>query len=432
MKISSRLLCFFAAPALVVGAARLAAETAETADAPALPALVRQIVADNPELRFYEAELAVARSSARVAGARENPELSLDLGRKRLRDPAGVLEGEGTAWGVSLTQAFEWPGRLALRKAIANRQVELAELGLARFRATLAARAHALAFGLYGAAEKAATVREVADRFAALKDVFLAREPAGITPLLETQVIEAAELALQRRATEAELEAKRALVELNQLRGVPVETPIRVGGGRFDFGTAPDFTALLAAARENNFEYRARRLELEQQGYAVRLAQNERRPAISVSPFYAQARAGERETSYGLGVSLPLPLTGRGRAGVDTAKARERQAEAALQRAEKELERELMATSAAFAAKAVEVRRWSRDAVAKFREAAELADRHYRLGAVPIATYVELQKSYLDAMEVLIDTQREAIETGLQLQLLTGLDFGAVVPAQEK
>jgi cobalt-zinc-cadmium efflux system outer membrane protein len=62
----------------------------------------------------------------------------------------------------------------------------------------------------------------------------------------------------------------------------------------------------------------------------------------------------------------------------------------------------------------------------KFREAADLADRHYRLGAVPIATYLELQNSYLDALDALFSTQREALEAGLKLQQLTGLNFNAV------
>ena len=43
------------------------------------------------------------------------------------------------------------------------------------------------------------------------------------------------------------------------------------------------------------------------------------------------------------------------------------------------------------------------DSVGRFKEAAELADRHYRLGAVPVATYVELQKQYLEAVEALLD-----------------------------
>jgi cobalt-zinc-cadmium efflux system outer membrane protein len=39
---------------------------------------------------------------------------------------------------------------------------------------------------------------------------------------------------------------------------------------------------------------------------------------------------------------------------------------------------------------------------------------------------VELQNSYLDAVEALLDTQREALEAGLKLQQLTGLNFNPV------
>lgn len=391
-----------------------------------LPVIVGEIAAKNPELKFYEAEIAAAKAGLRGAGAYNNPELGLDVGRRRLKDPSGAVIGEGAAWGVSVTQTFEWPGRLALRKAVANRQVDLAELGLNRFKLALEARARSLAFGLYASAEKSAAVREVADRFAALKETFLARDPAGVTPLLETRVIEAQELALQRRATEAELKAQAALIELNQLRGVPPGTELRASATKLTFNPAPDADALLAAARENNFDFRAKKLELEQQGFAVQLANNERYPSFSVSPYYSQAKAGDKEQNYGIGLSIPLPLTSRNRAAVDVAKARQNQAEVAVLLAQRELERTVLTSAHTFRAKVAESQRWSPEAVEKFREAADLADRHYRLGAVPIATYIELQNSYLDAVEALLDTKIEALEAGLQLQQLTGVDFKPV------
>ncbi len=391
-----------------------------------LPAIVSEITTSNPELKFYEAEIAAAKAGLRVSSAFNNPELSLDLGRRKVTDPTGAIVGEGTAWGVSVSQTFEWPGRLALRKAVANQQVELAELGLGRFRAALEARASTLAFGLYASAEKGAAVREVADRFAALKATFLARDPAGITPLLETRVIEAQELALQRRATEAELAAQAALIELNQLRGVPVTTPLRAASTTLVFNEAPESMTLLASARENNFDFRARKAELEQQGYAVQLAQNERYPSFSVSPYYSQAKAGDKEQNFGIGLSIPLPLTSRNRAAVDVAQARQRQAEVAVLVALRDLDRAVLTAAQTFHAKVRETRLWSPDSAVRFREAAELADRHYRLGAVPIATYVELQNSYLEAVEALLDTKREALEAGLQLKQLTGLDFNPV------
>ncbi len=400
---------------------------AEPAEPPlTVDALVTAIVAHHPELAFYTAEIEAAKAGRRNAGTWSDPELSVELGRKRAHDSTGVLAGEGTAWSVSLAQTFEWPGRLALRKAIANRQVEHAELGLARFQRALAARARLLAGGLHAAHTKAAAVREVADRFATLKVTLLAREPAGLTPELETRIIEASELVLQRRAIDAELAVQAALIELNQLRGLPVDTPLRVAAATVPLGAAPALAELLAAARSNNFEYRMKRVELEQQGVALQLARHERRPAFTVSPFLAQEKAGERETTVGVGLSVPLGVGGRSRGAVEVAGARQRQAEAALLAAERELEREVFTAAQAFASRSAEMRRWSVDTLEKFRAAAALADRHYRLGAVPLPTYVELQNRYLEALEALLDTQREVLESGLRLQQLTGLEFNAV------
>lgn len=380
----------------------------------------------NPELAFYEAELAAAKARTRTASAPATPELNVEFGRKRVRDSRGTLAGEGTVWAVSLTQTFEWPGRLALRKAIANRDVELAELGVVRFRQALAARARTLAYGLHVAHTKASAIREVADRFTALKATFLARDPAGVTPLLETRVIESAELSLQRRATESELALQGALIELNLLRGAPPESTLRISPPGLVFQDAPDTGALLAAARENNFEFRIRRVELEQQGLQVRLAHHERRPAFRVSPFLAQESAGDRERVAGIGVSVPLPISGRTQGTLDAAEARRRQAEASLAVAQRNLERDVLTTAQTFTTKLAESRRWARDTATTFRESAELADRHYRLGAVPVATYIELQKSYLDAVEACLDTQQEVLDAGLRLQALTGLEFHAV------
>jgi cobalt-zinc-cadmium efflux system outer membrane protein len=388
--------------------------------------LVTEIVAHHPELAFYAAEIDAARAARRASTALADPELSASVGRKRVRDPAGALVGEGTAWSVSLSQTFEWPGRLALRKSLANGQVELAELGLARFRAALTARARTLAYGLHAAQEKAAAAAEVAARYRELREIFLARDPAGLTPLLETRVIEAQELSLQRRAADAALAAQSALVELNQLRGVPFAAPLRTTAGRLVFHAGPPVETALVAARDNNFDYRAAKLELEQQGLTVSLARHERRPSVTVSPFLSQETAGDRERTFGLGVTVPLPVGPRSGANVAAAAARRRQAEASVVVAQRKLEREVATAWLAFDTRVNEAAQWAPDSAEKFRDAAALADRHYRLGAVPLATYIELQKSYLDAIDALHDTQREALEAGLRLQELTGLDFNAV------
>ena len=308
---------------LLFGVASLAGGVSAHAEIPAparpLDALVAEMVSRNPEVAFYEAEIEAAKAGRRAVARGNDPELSVQGGRKRVRDVAGVLAGEGNAWSVSVTQTFEWPGRLALRKSIANRQIELAELGLDRFKAALRARATTLIYGLHVAAEKSAAAEEVAARYRTLRELFLARDPAGIAPLLETRVIEAQELALARRATDADLAAKAALVALNQLRGAPLDAAFRAPDTALVFHPAPSLDVLLAAAREQNFEFRMRKVELEQQGLAVSLARNERYPAVSIGPFVSQDTAGERETIVGLSLSVPLPLAGRSRSGIGLA-----------------------------------------------------------------------------------------------------------------
>ena len=98
---------------------------------PSLDDLVAEALEKNPELNFYRAEIAAARGAKKTAATVANPELATQFGNKRVRDGGGALTGEGLAWSVSVLQPFEWPGRIGLRKAIANRNLELAELGLA-------------------------------------------------------------------------------------------------------------------------------------------------------------------------------------------------------------------------------------------------------------------------------------------------------------
>ncbi len=147
-----------AAPALAAGPS--------PATTIALDTLVAETLAKNPELNFYQGEIAAARGGRTTAGVLGNPTLSTSLAAKRVRDPAGVITA-GVAYSVSLQQTFEYPGRLALRRAIANRQLELANLGLEQFRATLAARVRTLGYGLAVEEEKAAAAEGVAARYEA-------------------------------------------------------------------------------------------------------------------------------------------------------------------------------------------------------------------------------------------------------------------------
>ena len=394
-----------------------AAETSAT-NSVTVDALVADVLEHNPELNFYRAEIAAAKGELRTARTLANPELSTTFGNKRV---SGI--GDGVAWSVSAQQTFEWPGRIPLRKAIANQQIKLAELGFAQFKAGLAARTRELAVKLFAAQEKAAVTREVADRFQALREVLVQRDPAGLTPTLETRIIEATELTVHRRASEAAAAEQAALLELNQLRGQALTQATKIQRPSLPLPSAPNVDSLLAAALTNNFELQMRRTELEQQGFRVSLAKNERNPAFSVGPYVSQERTGDNETQIGVGVTVPLPLWNRNKGNIEVAEARQQQAVTSMFVTQREIDRHIAENALRYKAKLTEIGKWRPDSIEKFQEAATLADRHYRLGAVPVATYVELQKQYLEAVQALIDTKTEALEAGQQLELLTGVPF---------
>src|SRR5688572_24889853 len=119
--------------AVALGGSVVCAETSATREMTAttnavtLDGLVREALARNPELKFYQAELTAARAGRKAAGMLADPEVSGGVGQKRVT--AGGFGDEGIAWSVSVMQPLEWPGRFGLRKAIANRDIELAQLG---------------------------------------------------------------------------------------------------------------------------------------------------------------------------------------------------------------------------------------------------------------------------------------------------------------
>jgi cobalt-zinc-cadmium efflux system outer membrane protein len=382
--------------------------------------LVREALEKNPELNFYAAGIAAAKGGLKTAGTIRNPEFTTQAGYKNTHDNSGGPSGDGAAWSLSVNQTFEYPGRIALRKAIAQGDIELAELHFAQFQLTLAARVRTLAYSIVIAQKRSAATREIADRFQALTDVLAQREPAGVTPVLEARIVDANALTLRRQEREAGVAVKNAVVELNQLRGRPVTAPLAISGSQPEF-VQVSLQTLLDAARKNAFDIRIREAEFAQQGFRVSLSKNERYPAIAVGPFFSQENAADKETQAGIGISVPLPFWDRNVGNIQTSKAREQQARASLLTTDREVERRVAQSATILQAKREEIEKWQADTIAKFRDAAELADRNYRLGGVPISIYVETQKQYLEVLGAVHEMKKDALQAAQELEILTGL-----------
>src|SRR4030095_5409196 len=171
------------------------------------------------------------------------------------RDNSGGPSGEGATWSVSVNQPLEYPGRIALRKAIAQGDVDLAHILLEQFRLTLAARVRMLAYSISIAQERSIAARQAADRFQGLSDVLAQRPAAGVTPLLETRTCDANTLNFRRQEGEAALAARTSAAELNQLCGRPADDAVEVDAGNLSLTEIP-LQRLIEAARDKAFGIR--------------------------------------------------------------------------------------------------------------------------------------------------------------------------------
>ena len=80
--------------ALIPGAIHAADPASPAAMPPAsIEAFVGEVLSQNPELRYYDAELTAARAQLKTAAQLPPPEVNGSLGRKRTTDLTGKASG---------------------------------------------------------------------------------------------------------------------------------------------------------------------------------------------------------------------------------------------------------------------------------------------------------------------------------------------------
>src|SRR5258708_23486994 len=385
-----------------------------------IASLIEEAYQKNPDVHFYEQEIAAARGDRRTAGTWPNPDLSGQIGGKSYNSLGGKYLGTGPVWSVSLTQTFEFPGRVSLRKAIADKQIALAKLGLEKFRVSLRNQIETLCYHLLAAQDRAAAATEVAQRLRDLISVLVLREPAGPVPLTDSRILEGNAAPFNRRATQAQIELQSAQFELNLLRGVAVNLPVEVARQSVNLPTLPDSDRLIASAYEQNFDLQTRRTELEQQGFRVRLTRNEHWPSVKLGPYTAGENVVDSERELGVSLSVSLPFWNQARGSEEAANARLNQAEVSLAAAMRDLERQIMTAAHSYNQELKELSEDTPQLLEQLRDAAKLADENYRLWALPISPFTQIQLQYVDATDAVLSSRMDALQNLSSLEYLSG------------
>lgn len=292
------------------------------APAPSFQDLLAQS-AQAPRRAESQAQVAAAQGRLDQAGARRNPELSLDVENFAGKGPMQGLDSTETT--LSLSQTLELGGKRGARIDGARRDLDLARAREAQARADYAA---ALAVG-YAEAEaaelRAGQARELLDA---------AQSDARAADLL----VEAGKEA-RLRGLQAKADAQAAQAGLNQALAARDAAFGRLSaqagsGETYDSLTSSLLSADAAIDTEpvDTPAVLSAQAERDSAAARVRIEQLQSRPDLIVSAGVRRF-AGDDSTAMVAGAALPLPLFDRNRGNTAAARAELAAAEARLAQA---------------------------------------------------------------------------------------------------
>lgn len=390
--------------------------------------LVELALAGNAELKSFEADVAAAKGQRTQAAFFKNPEVSFEAGGREVRDEENILQGNGTTFGISLMQTFEFPGKGTLRKAIANKNIEIAELGLEQFRLSLAGQVRVLAYEHLAATAEAAAAEAVCRQGTELSSQFRAPENYGARLAIEVRLVQASLVRLGAAIKEASLRSEETRTRLNALLGRPQNLPLQISSPFAAPTKGFNETRLVFSAQNNSPLLKIRRKELERSARELTAARLDIAPDFAIGPFFSRDVAGETEQNIGGAVSVTVPLWDWNIGNVRTAKARAEAAEALRVKAERTMEAQILSQLKAYELTQRQLGMIPPGLLQNVRKASALAGTQFRNGSIGAQLYLDTQSAYLDALRASQSAVLDAWRILLDLNLLTG---GRLDAAQE-
>jgi len=386
---------------------------------------VRLALQNNTALQAQQHTIAVAEGDLRQARTfPNNPRLE---GEGLTGRAGNGIRQNARKYTVKLSQEIPLGGKWQQRQQIAGAGLERTTWDVQNAQREIVKEVKETFYRILFLEEKRAFADQALELAQQLLHLAEERYRVGESPQLDVNLARVEVQNVQRQRLEVLSQLTQTRATLNRLLVRPPDAPLTVSG-TLDAPPHPlDVESLRQQALQQRPDLRSRNAAVEVATGEVALAQAQRVPDVEVAFIFEREETGaDIRQTFGGGLAVPLPLWNRNTGRIATEEARQQQAATSLLVTQRSIERQVVEKARAYQTRLSEMANWRADAVPQFKKAAALADRHYRVGAVPIATYVELQKQYLEAVEALLDTKREALEAGQELQRLTGLEFKAV------
>ncbi|MFZ5479535.1 MAG: TolC family protein [Myxococcota bacterium] len=382
---------------------------------PVLDALIRESLAARPEIAAAEDAVRARGERAVQAGALPDPTLSVGIQNDGFRS-IEIGRMESSYVSLMASQAFPWPGKLALRTDISELQVGVAESELSRARLGTEAEVRRAYVDLLLARERLRLLGRLTELWDQSEKVARVRYETGEGNQADVFRAQLERGRLQQRKWSLEAEERVRVQALNRLRVRPLDAPIEPPVVLRDL-PLPELgerDALLEDTLRRSPELAAARLAVEQAGRATALARKGWAPDLSVGAGL-MAR-GPLPPMWAAEVSFPIPAYGgrkQARAvaeNVALADAAERQADALAQvLAERVAER-----AAQWAALREVVELYRRGLLVQSAATAESTLGQYQVGRVGFTSVLEAVAGYIGDEDAFVQSLAELHRIAIQ------------------
>lgn len=368
--------------------------------------LIAEALEKNPEMRALRAAISAAEGGVVTARAWLNPDLAVSPGVRRIRDEGSEFHGN-----AELTQTFEFPGKRALRRAVAEKDVETRKLALDGFRYQLTIRVRRTFYAALASHEILALKEQqvtLAQGFAAAAQN---KVQGGFAPEFEATKAEVEVVGAQRALREIQAQHKVVHAALNTLLGRGPDEPLEVTGELSDVVPSLPDSVFREAALLGNPSLKIQASEVARANLNVESISKSRLPDFTIGPNIEYVRD---EQIYGLGVSLPLPLWNRKQGEIASAKGESARAVAEYDALRQEVLREVSSASQNLDAARESLSYLTPEILEKLRAALDDASQSYANGRTTLLIYLETlrtyfntQTDYFEMLQTLFDAQAE-------------------------
>ncbi|MBS0163997.1 MAG: TolC family protein [Nitrospira sp.] len=384
-----------------------------------LAAAIAEATGQSPALRVIDADVEAARGEVQTAGIRPNSELTFAPGIKHVREGDGSHnEFKGT---IELSRTFLFPGKQELLVSIAQRNVELRQLGIEGLCFQLSAAVRKVFYELLAAQNIVGLRQQQLESAQTFHQAATRRAEAGYASDFEAVKAQGDVINARKLLQTAENQIAAARVELNGLLGRDPFAALEVTGALEDPMPPRSMADLIALALSVNPSLRVQAMQADIAGLNVRKARLARKPDFTVGPSLEYSKS---EQILGVSATVALPSKNYGQGEILTATAEQRKVLAETDALRREITGAVAKAATQLAGARAQLALYSPAYLDQLKAVVAQAEKSYAQNATSLLIYLDARRTYFDTLadyhEAIADvaTARAELESAVGAPLL--------------